>query len=642
MDPKRNVYLQMTSLADARQVVFETFGTHKPLKTETIPTPEAVGRVLSDGVAARLSSPNYHSAAMDGIAVSAANTFGAHASRPKTLDVGREAHFVNTGHVLPEGTDAVIMIEQVQVVDERTVQIEAPAFPWQHVRKMGEDIVATELLYPRHHRITPYCVGALLSAGIGDVQVFCRPRLMVQPTGSELVEWRTPASQPLQPGQIIESNAHMLSAMVARAGGICERRAPIGDDPQLIARTVSEAVRGPFDAILLVGGSSAGSRDFARGAISELGRVLVHGVTMMPGKPVIVGRIDDKPVFGIPGYPVSAIMAFEQLVLPLLAAWQGLPEPQREAVAVMPTRKIASKLGVEEFVRVKIGKVGERLVATALPRGAGQITSITEADGIVRIPADKEGVTPDEPVVAELLKSRQRIDQTVVVVGSHDNTLDLIGDELRRHGAHLSLSSSHVGSMGGLMAVKRGMCHVAGTHLLDESDGSYNLSYIRRYLPDTPVRLVHLAMRDQGLIVPAGNPRQIRAIDDLSREGIRFINRQSGSGTRILLDYQLRKRGIDPARIEGYQAEEFTHMAVAAAVMSDAADAGLGIGAAARALGLEFIPLVTEQYDLVIPRAYFETPPIQSLMTVIGSDRFKQRVAALGGYHTERTGEVLA
>jgi putative molybdopterin biosynthesis protein len=642
LNPKRNVYLQMTSLADARRVVLETFGSHKPLKTETIPTTDAVGRVLSDGVAARLSSPNYHSAAMDGIAVLAGNTFGAHASRPKTLEVGREARFVNTGHVLPDGTDAVIMIEQVQVVDDRTVQIEAPAFPWQHVRKMGEDIVATEMLYPRHHCVTPYCVGALLSAGIGEVEVFCRPRLVVQPTGSELVEWDTLGSKPMQPGRIIESNAHMLSAMVIQAGGSCERWAPIGDDPELIARTVSAAVKRPFDAVLLVGGSSAGSKDFARGAISDLGRVLVHGVTMMPGKPVIVGRINDTPVFGIPGYPVSAIMAFEQLVLPLLATWQGRPEPRREAVEVMPTRKIASKLGVEEFVRVKIGKVGERLVATALPRGAGQITSITEADGIVRIPADQEGVTPDAPVFAELLKSRRRIDQTVVVVGSHDNTLDLIGDELRRYGDHLSLSSSHVGSMGGLMAVKRGMCHVAGTHLLDESDGSYNLSYIKKYLPETPVRLVHLAMRDQGLIVPAGNPKQIRGIDDLGRDGIRFVNRQSGSGTRILLDYQLRKLGIDPAGIDGYQAEEFTHMAVAAAVMSDAADAGLGISAAAKALGLEFIPLVTEQYDLVIPRTFFETPPIASLMAVIASDRFKQRVAELGGYHTERTGEVLA
>jgi putative molybdopterin biosynthesis protein len=310
-------------------------------------------------------------------------------------------------------------------------------------------------------------------------------------------------------------------------------------------------------------------------------------------------------------------------------------------LSVTPTRKIASKLGVEEFVRVKLGKVGDRFVATALPRGAGQITSITEADGIIRIPADQEGVGTEIPVSAQLLKPSQRIDHTVVIVGSHDNTLDLMSDELRAQSTDLSLSSSHVGSMGGLMAIKRGMCHVAGTHLLDESDGSYNRSYIQKYLPDIPVRLIHLVMRDQGLIVPAGNPKGIEGIEDLTRDRIRFVNRQSGSGTRILLDYRLKQIGIEPGRIEGYQTEEFTHMAVAAAVLSGAADAGLGIWAAAKALALDFIPIVTEQYDLVIPTAFFDTPAIETLMSVINSTAFKKRVAALGGYHTERTGEVL-
>ena len=641
MGHKRNVYLQMKSLTEARRVVLDTFADNKRLKSETIFTPDAVGRILAGAVEAKLSSPSFHSAAMDGIAVSSRDTFGAHASRPKTLRIGDTAFFVNTGHVLPEGTDAVIMIEQLLVIDDQAVQIEAPAFPWQHVRKMGEDIVATELLFARHHRISPYCLGALLSAGQFEVPVLCRPKLVVIPTGSELVDWPTIRPEEPKPGQIIESNAYMLSAMVQEAGGICERWQPLGDDPELISQTVLKAVQAPFDAVLIVGGSSAGSEDYARRVIADQGEVLIHGVTMMPGKPVLVGNVKSKPVFGMPGYPVSSIMACEQLVLPMLARWQGQPDPQREALSVTPTRKIASKLGVEEFVRVKIGRVNQRLVATTLPRGAGQITSITEADGIVRIPADQEGLAADVSVSAELLKSAQVIDRTVVIVGSHDNSLDLIGDEMRAQSAHLSISSSHVGSLGGLMAIKRGMCHVAGTHLLDESDGSYNKSYIQKYLPDIPVRLVHLVMRDQGLILPAGNPMGIQGIADLMREQVRFINRQSGSGTRILLDYQLKQLKLDAGRIEGYQTEEFTHMAVAAAVMSGAAHVGLGIYAAAKALGLDFIPIVTEQYDLVIPSIYFETPAIQSLMTVINSSAFKQRVSALGGYHTERTGEVL-
>ncbi|MCJ8499871.1 molybdopterin biosynthesis protein [Desulfatitalea alkaliphila] len=641
MSPKRNIYLQMKSLAEARRIVLDAFGDN-PLGTETVATADAVGRVLAAPVTARFSSPGYHAAAMDGIAVNAKHTFGAHPDRPKQLAVGREAFPVNTGHLLPPGTDAVIMIEHVQTVDAEHIQIEAPAYPWQHVRKMGEDIVATEMLFARLQPITPYCVGALLAAGLFEVPVLARPRVAVIPTGAELVDWQRlgPTEAPA-PGCIIESNSYLLGALVQAAGGTFQRHDPVGDDVQRIGDAVAVAVAEGAHMVLLVGGSSAGSEDFARATLEARGEILVHGVTMMPGKPTIAASLAGTPVFGMPGYPVSTIMAFEQLVQPLMTRMLGQLPEQRPTMQVVPTRKMASKLGVEEFVRVKIGQVGERRVATALPRGAGQITSITEADGIIRIPANSEGVGPDGAVTAELLKPAAAISNTIVVVGSHDNTLDLLADELRAQSAHLSLSSSHVGSMGGLMAVKRGVCHMAGTHLLDEATGSYNLSYIQRYLPDVPVRLVHLVMRDQGLIVPAGNPKGIKGIEDLAREEVRFINRQGGSGTRILLDYRLKQLDMDPATIAGYATEEFTHMAVAAAVLSGAADVGLGIHAAARALGLDFIPVVTEQYDLLVTQAHFDTPAVQSLLAVINSSRFKQRVASLGGYHTERTGELL-
>jgi putative molybdopterin biosynthesis protein len=638
---KRNVYLQMKSLPEARQTVTAAFAGTASLAVERLAPPEAVGRILAEPVTARVSSPNFHAAAMDGIAVKAAATFGAHESRPMALRVGQDAFYVNTGHVLPPGTDAVIMIEQVQVLDPEQVQIEAPAFPWQHVRKMGEDIVATEMLFARHHRITPYCVGALLAAGLFEVPVLARPRVAIIPTGTELVDWRVTPLNEIRPGQVIESNSYVLEALVTVAGGRCTRWEKLSDDPSAIGEAVKAAAQGDFEAVFITGGSSAGSEDFARSAIAAQGEVLVHGVTMMPGKPVIAGRVAGKPVFGIPGYPVSAIMAFEQMVAPLMAAWQGQPEPQRPSVKVKPTRKMASKLGVDEFVRVKIGRVGEGLVATALPRGAGQITSITEADGILKIPASSEGLPAETPVTAELLRPAGAIDDTIVAVGSHDNTLDVLADELRARSSGLSLSSSHVGSMGGLMALKRGVCHLAGSHLLDETDGSYNVSYIKRFLPDMPVRLVHLVMRDQGLMVLPGNPKSIRGIEDLVREDVRLINRQGGSGTRILLDYRLRQLEIDVDRIDGYTNEEFTHMAVAAAVLSGAADVGLGIHAAAQALNLDFIPVVTEQYDLVIAADYFDTAAVQALLEVIRGDAFKQRVTALGGYHVERTGEVL-
>jgi putative molybdopterin biosynthesis protein len=638
---KRNVYLQMKSLEEARGIVFARFGGECDCGVEQVPTPDAVGRVLAEPVVARLSSPNFHAAAMDGIAVKAATTFGAHEARPKQLRIGKDAFYVNTGHVMPPDTDAVIMIEHVQVLSDEEVQIEAPAFPWQHVRKMGEDIVATEMLFARRHLLTPYCVGALLSAGVFEVAVHRRPSVLIIPTGSELVNWRSMPPEGPRPGQVIESNGYVLHNLVTVSGGSAVHHAMVGDDIAAIRKTVQDAVDQDFQMVLISGGSSSGSEDFARTVIASLGEVLVHGITMMPGKPAIVGQVGGKPVFGIPGYPVSAIMAFEQLVQPLLARWQGLPEPQRPRDTVVLTRKAASKLGVEEFLRVKIGQVGDRLVATPLPRGAGCITSITEADGIVRIPAHVEGIRENTPVTAELLRDRRSIGNTLVIVGSHDNTLDVLADELRAQGTPLSLSSSHVGSMGGLMAVKRGVCHMAGTHLLDENDGTYNLSYIRKHLPDMPVNLVHLVMRDQGLMVPPGNPKGIAGLEDLERDDVRLVNRQVGSGTRILLDFRLRQLGIPPEKVAGYENEEFTHMAVAVAVLSGRADVGLGIHAAAKALGLDFIPVVTEQYDLVFPGTYFESAGVRTLLEVIGSQAFKSRVQALGGYHTERTGEIL-
>jgi putative molybdopterin biosynthesis protein len=645
MTTKRTIYLQMKSLAEARTLVFEHFAKLGQMPAETVSVADAVGRVLAEAVTANISSPNFHAAAMDGIAVKAEETFGASEYRPKILEVGRQAFYVNTGHVLPPETNAVIMIEQVNEIDENRLQIEAPAYPWQYVRKMGEDIVATELLFPRNHWVSPYCIGALLSAGIFRVPVRRRPRLLILPTGSEIVDWRDLDLADLQAGQVIESNSYVLGNLIETHGGSYEKYDKLNDDLQAIRNATRSGVEKGFDLVLIIGGSSAGSEDYARHVISDIGEILVHGVTMMPGKPVIIGDVGGKPAFGIPGYPVSAIIAFEQFVRPLIRMMLGLPDVTPTTARVFPSRKIASKLGLEEFVRVKIGDVGGRLVATPLPRGAGSITTITEADGILRIPNHVEGISDNQETDAELLRPLSSIKKTIVIVGSHDNSLDVLADRLRAGGSDLSLSSSHVGSLGGLMAIRKGMCHLAGSHLLDTENGTYNIAYIERYLPDLSaegrIRLVNLVYRQQGLILPPGNPKQIRSIEDLQRPDITMINRQGGSGTRILLDYRLNAIGMDPQNINGYNNEEFTHMSVAVAVLSGAADVGLGIFAAAKALGLEFIPVVTEQYDLVIPQTYYESRPIQILLETIRSEGFKKRVEALGGYGTQKTGEVL-
>jgi len=638
---KRNVYLKMKTLQEARDILFQTFGDLPPLPAEEISVPDAVGRVLAEPVNARISSPNYHLAAMDGLAVKAEITFGASAAAPRELIVGRDAFYVNTGHVLPQDTDAVIMVENVNELDEERVEIEAPAFPWQNVRRVGEDIVATELLFPQNHVITPYCVGALLAGGVFSVAVKSKPKVLIIPTGSELVDWRKLKTQDIKPGQVLETNSFVLGKLVEKCGGTFRRHEMVVDDSDKIKQALKSAVKEDYQLIMVLGGSSAGSEDFAKTAILDLGDIKVHGVTIMPGKPVVIGSVGNKPVFGIPGYPVSAIIAFEQFVQPLLYALLGQPHPQRETILVQPTKKIASKLGVEEFLRVKLGEVGNQIVATPLPRGAGTITSITEADGIIRIPNHVEGINDTERVSAELLRPLAAIRRTVVVVGSHDNSLDVLADELKSAHSELTLSSSHVGSMGGLMAVRRGVCHLAGTHLLDTEDGTYNISYLKKYLPDTAVKLIHLVQRDQGLIIKPGNPKGIRGIEDIGRRDVRFINRQVGSGTRILLDYKLNQLGIKTDAVNGYQNEEFTHMAVAVSVLSGSEDTGLGIYAAAKALNLDFIPVVTEQYDLVVPREYFESEPVQILLEIINSRTFKKRVEALGGYSTENTGTVI-
>ena len=507
---------------------------------------------------------------------------------------------------------------------------------------MGEDIVATELILPQNHLITPYEVGALLNGGVFEVPVKRKPRVLIIPTGSELIHQEDLKSGTPPPGRVVESNSAILGALVTACGGVYLSHPIVPDVLEEIRLALREELAGEADLIIVSAGSSAGSEDYTANIMAELGEVLVHGVTMMPGKPTILGVIEGKPVIGNPGYTVSAIMAFEKFAEPLIYRMLGTQKPARQKVSVKTSRKIASKLGIEEFVRVKLGRVKGTVVASSLPRGAGSVTTLTEADGIIRIPNHVEGVQAGEPVEAELLKDLSDVENTVVVVGSHDNTLDVLANQMRVRDFRFGLSSSNVGSLGGLMAIKNGYCHAAGSHLLDTETGVYNVSYIERYLPGLKVNLVNLVYRQQGLIVPRGNPKGIQGIEDLGRDDVTFVNRQAGSGTRILLDYRLSELGLSPQRIKGYESEEFTHMSVAVSVLSGAADAGLGIYAAARALDLDFIPIVVEEYDLVIPEEFFEDEKIQVMLEVIRSQPFKDLVNKLGGYDTSKTGTVVA
>ena len=655
MNTKRNVYLDLKSMEEAQDILFTNFA-HCMTQTQTLNVVDAKDRILAEPAIASISSPNFHASAMDGIAVDATATFGASEDSPIGLVPNQNAFWVNTGHLMPEGTNAVIMIEHLNIIDDDCVQIEAPVVPWQHVRKMGEDIVATKLLFTRGHRITAYSLGALLSGGVFKVKVYKKPKVLIIPTGSELIQWDQVQIDKLEPGKVIESNSAVLGALCEDCGAEFDCHPMLEDNLEGIREAVKAAASRPchakaddqkhydqkhYDMICIIGGSSAGSKDFAKPVIESLGQVYVHGVTMMPGKPVLFGKVFDVPVFGIPGYPVAAIVAFEQFASPLLRHMQKRAPEEYITAMVSPARKMTSKLGQEEFVRVKIGSVDGKLVSSQLPRGSGSISSLTEADGILTIPKNVEGISEKEQSKVRLLRPLSAIENTLVVTGSHDNTLDILADQIKQVNSDISISSSHVGSMGGLMAIKKGACHLAGSHLLDPEDGSYNISYIKKYLPDQKVWVINLVMRDQGLILPKNNPRKIQSIKDLQEKNIVFINRQPGSGTRVLFDYQLSQMGISSETIKGYENDEYTHMSVAVAVLSGRADTGLGILAAARALDLDFIPVVTESYDLIIPDRFYHTQKVQVMMDTIHSASFQKRVDSLGGYSTNKTGQII-
>jgi putative molybdopterin biosynthesis protein len=638
---KRKIYLHMKPLAEAQEIFLHCLDYARMLESERISTSKGLGRILAEPVFARFSSPNFHAAAMDGVALSAEATFGTTVDQPRQFQIGREAFWINTGQPLPEGTNAVIMVEQIHQVAEGLIEIQAAAYPWQYVRKMGEDLVATELLLPQGHRVTAYDLGALIAGGVFEIWAVQKPKVLMIPTGSELLEWEEAAQRPLPPGKVPEYNTLILSGLVRECGGEPIRWPIIQDKEEYIQETLARAVDSDSQMVIINAGSSAGSEDYSLTAIESLGEVLVHGVTIMPGKPTILGIVKGKPVIGNPGYPVSATISFEQFARPVLYKMQGILAPERKKIIVYPARSFPSKLGQEEFLRVNLGRVGDKIIANPLPRGAGTITSLTRADGILRIPVQSEGVNLGEAVEAELLREEEVLSRTVVIVGSHDNTLDLLGNTLAKQYPQFRLTSSNVGSTGGLMALKRGIAHVAGSHLLDPETGTYNVKDVRRLIPELPVRGINLVLRQQGLILAKENPKNIRGLEDLVREEIIFINRQGGSGTRILLDFRLKESGLEASRIRGYDQEEFTHMAVAVAVLSGRADVGLGIYAAARALDLAFIPVVQEEYDLIIPEKYWEEEKIQALLSVIGSADFQTAVSALGGYDLSLTGKVV-
>ena len=519
------------------------------------------------------------------------------------------------------------------------IRLRQAARPWQHIRPLGEDIVATSLVLPAGHVLRPVDLGAIAACGHTEVTVARRPKVAILPTGTELV----PIGADPQPGDILEFNSVVLAAQVRQWGGEPTRFPISVDDFDLIRNRVAEAARA-HDLVLLNAGSSAGSEDFSARVVESLGTLLVHGIAVRPGHPVILGLLQVEgravPVIGVPGYPASAALTGEIFVEPLLARWLGRAPHRPPVLKAHLTRKLASPAGDDDYVRVAVGKVGERWLAAPLARGAGVLTSLVRADGIVVVPRGLQGYDAGSEVDVRLYRQPHELESTIFAIGSHDVILDLLAQFLSAHDRRLA--SAHVGSLGGLVALRRGEAHLAGSHLLDPESGEYNLAYIRRYLPGVPVVVLGLVEREQGLMVLPGNPKGIRSLEDLAREDVTFVNRQRGAGTRVLLDYHLQRLGIAPEQVRGYAQEEFTHLSVAAAVATGRADCGLGIPAAAQALGLDFVPLFRERYDLVIPREHAESPLLAPLFAVLADEAFRAAVMRLPGYDLRPMGKVIA
>lgn len=619
---KRNLYIENTQLETARKEFLEALTLHR--KTETVPVRTAAGRVLAKAVYASMSSPAYNACAMDGIAVRAKETAAARPHQPVRLSAGDFVR-VNTGQPLPEGFDAVIMIEDV-VLENDEARILSSVATFDHVRVIGEDIVETEMIRPSGHRIRPVDVGAMLAGGVEEAEVYAQPQVAILPTGTEIVEH----AADMETGRVLDSNSWMLAGLVEEAGGIARRHAPVPDDFDTLKQRVAELAE-EADVLLIGAGSSAGSKDYTRAVMESLGDLVRHGIAIKPGKPTVLGRIGDTPVIGIPGYPVSAYVSFREFVEPVLLELGGR-RVFRQKLSAELAADVTSSLKHAEYLRLNIGKVRDRYVATPMQTGAGVSMSLVRADGIGVIPQNVEGMRAGEWIDAVLVKSQEEIDETLVITGSHDVVLDLVSD-------YMPVSSTHVGSMGGILAMLSGQTLLAPIHLLDPETGTYNIPYVKKYLQED-MALIKGVLRTQGLMVPKGNPLKIKGYEDLVREDVRFVNRQPGAGTRVLLDYRLGRLRLDPADIAGYDNAVTTHMNVAQAVRAGDADTGLGAYSAALALGLDFIETDSEEYDFLVRQADLEDPRIVRLIEVLRSEDFQTQVTARGGYDTKDTGKV--
>ena len=635
---RQEQFLEVVSAAEARRR-FETRTDRSPLSSETVPLGTALTRVLAADVIAPVDAPPFDRSNVDGFAVRAADTAGASDGTPKRFALNAEviacgvapalevqpgtATAIATGGVIPRGADAVVMIEQTELIEHATapaIDLRRPAASGQFISYAGSDIARGETLLRRGTRIGSREIGMLAACGLAEVEVVRRPRVAVLSTGDELVE----PGRPLRPGGVYDSNGAILVAAIVEAGGEPVPFGAFPDEEAALEIAMRRALKS-CDIVVLSGGTSKGAGDLSHRIVSRLGPpgILVHGVALKPGKPLCLAVIGDKPLIVLPGFPTSAIFTFHAFVAPLIRDRAGLPPEAAKTVAARVPVRIASELGREEFVLVSLVAGSDGPIAFPTGKGSGAVTAFSQADGFLAIDALASALDADTSAEVTLIGESERAPD-LVIMGSHDVALDVVVGALAKRG--FSARTIAVGSLGGVAAASRGECDVAPVHLVDPATGIYN-----KHLLAPGLALVPGWRRMQGFVFRPGDTRFAGGTAEaalktaLADPAILMVNRNAGSGTRVLVDSLL--RGARPA---GYANQPRSHNAVAAAVAQNRADWGVAIEPVARMYGLAFLPIAPEHYDFLLIEARRERPAVQAFLAALHDEISRAGIRALG------------
>lgn len=641
MDMVRNnsksaIYAEHCSLKEAIGILLGEF-TPKSPRTELITAGDALGRTLAADIVSRRNVPHYTASAVDGYTVTALSTAGATHATPVTLEPESYV-WVNTGMPLADG-DAVVMVEDTSVTEDGRLKIFKSLTQGENVRAVGEDVMAGQILAVAGDNLTPALISLLLCAGISEVPVLARPRTLFIPTGDEIVDrksWLQDTKIPA--GVVVDSNSAFARALFGQWGFEIDIHPILPDDPVRIRKAIEEAAD-RYDVVLVSAGSAKGKRDHTAEIFMDIGRMLFRAVRMKPGRPVMAANVSGKPVVCTPGFPMSCAVVLWSLVYPLLKTLSGESRGDmlrksmgaEETIDAQFMLQHSSPAGVAEWLRLKIAQVNDHLLAWPLTAGASVLWALAESDGIALL--DEEMLECEKGSAVRIhLTKKVNLQNRLLFQGSDDPAIQLLVSHMRKRGMDLAIRA--VGSMGGLAALSRGEAHFAAAHLLDQADGSYNTSYIEKFSSGRNWKRQLVFHRLQGIIVAKGNPKNISVFADLAR-GVVFENRQPGAGTRVLLDYMLKSSGLTPEDVLGYDRQSITHLEAANKVASGVADATLGIKAAADALGLDFIPIAKEPYELVFAEDFDKHPAAGALADAIESEEWRAKVKSMGGYEWE-------